>query len=56
MLLKKGADLTVTNRTGWTTLHAALYNGHEHVVHLLLDRGCSADLRDKECQTPLVCC
>ncbi|KAJ0132111.1 hypothetical protein HZ326_24798 [Fusarium oxysporum f. sp. albedinis] len=55
VLLKKGADLTVTNRNGWTPLHAASYNRHEHVVDLLLDRGCSADLRDKEGRTPLSC-
>jgi hypothetical protein len=36
VLLKKGADLTVTNRNGWTPLHAASYNGHEHVVDLLI--------------------
>ncbi|RKK61956.1 hypothetical protein BFJ69_g17066 [Fusarium oxysporum] len=55
VLLKKGADFTVTNRNGWTPLHAASYNGHEHVVDLLLDRGCSADFRDKEGRTPLSC-
>ncbi|RSL58329.1 hypothetical protein CEP51_014090 [Fusarium floridanum] len=52
-LLKKGADLTVSNRDRWTPLHAASYNGHEHVVDLLLDRGCTADLRDKTGRTPL---
>jgi hypothetical protein len=52
-LLKKGADLTVTNCNGWAPLYAESYNGHEHVVNLLLDRGCSVDLRDKEGRTPL---
>ncbi|KAK4894339.1 hypothetical protein LTR27_007472 [Elasticomyces elasticus] len=49
VLLEHGADLNLSNDAGCTPLHIATYQGHEHVVRVLLS--CSAvdvDARNKE--------
>ena len=38
-LLDRGAQVAVTDLTGWTALHAAAYKGHREIVQLLVERG-----------------
>ena len=39
VLLDRGAQVTATDITGWTALHAAAYKGHSKIVRLLVERG-----------------
>ena len=44
--LEKGSSLEAKTPYGQTPLYLAAMNGHEEVVHFLLDKGASADVRD----------
>ncbi|KAK7419579.1 hypothetical protein QQZ08_010792 [Neonectria magnoliae] len=54
VLLKKGADLTVTNSDGWTPLITASSNGHVEVVQLLLEKGADISVADRNGWMPLI--
>ncbi|KAG9228536.1 ankyrin [Amylocarpus encephaloides] len=53
LLLKKGADVTVANREGWTPLNSASYSGHVDVVKLLLEKGADMTVTSQSGWTPL---
>jgi len=44
-LLRRGADVNLPNRNGWTPLMAAVAKGHEAVVELLLAHGADPNMR-----------
>ncbi|KAF5604127.1 ankyrin [Fusarium subglutinans] len=37
MLIRRGADLSITDVYGWTCLHQAAYNGFEDIVRILVE-------------------
>jgi len=52
--LDAGSAINQQNpQNGWTTLHAAAYNGHKKLVAYLLTRGADPDIQDKHGDTPL---
>jgi len=59
-LIQLGATLDLVDETrGWSALHWASREGHEHVVKALLDgkyegRGATVDVRDMQGSTPLM--
>ena len=53
--VKRGADVNLIDRQGWTPLHwgSASTRGSAKAVKLLLREGCSTDIKDKEGRTAL---
>jgi len=45
LLVDKGAQVTVKDRTGWTPLHCAAEQGHVEIVRLLCDHGAYVEAR-----------
>eukprot|EP00873_Tetraselmis_striata_P018057 jgi/Tetstr1/438321/TSEL_026888.t1 len=44
--LRRGIDVNVRNKIGWTPLHAACFGGHAKVLTLLIERGADLDATD----------
>lgn len=53
LLLRKGAKVNVTTRTGRTPLHIAALHGYQDVVELLLDHAAEVNAVDQNRATPL---
>ena len=53
-LINKGADIEAKNRSGWTSLMCASYNGHSEVVKVLLEKGADIEAKDNDGQTSLI--
>ena len=53
LLIEYGADMNLPNRTGWTPLHKASYDGFADVVHLLLDHGADVNAKKQDHWTAL---
>ena len=49
----QGADINLPEESGYTPLMSALFDSHEAVVRLLLQRGADATLRNKAGMTAL---
>jgi len=52
-LIKKGADVSVTDYAGWTPLHEACNRGHYKIVKVLLKAGADVHAKGLEDDTPL---
>jgi len=53
LLIGKGADVTATDKEGWTPLHRASARGHDGMVRQLLDKGSDVTVTDINGWTPL---
>lgn len=51
LLLDAGADVNGEGEDGFTTLHAAAFNGDEALIRLLLDRGANPGVKDPQGRT-----
>ncbi|ESO06173.1 hypothetical protein HELRODRAFT_106040 [Helobdella robusta] len=48
-LIEQGSHVNASDReSGWTPLHRAIFTGHLHTAHLLIQNGCNLMKRDKE--------
>ncbi len=52
MVLAKGADVNAVDQDGRTVLHLAALRGHKEVVGVLLAKGASKTVRDRDWKTP----
>ena len=52
LLIKRGCDIELTDRRGWTALFEAIRGGHTKIVTALLDNGASTRRTDKQGHTP----
>ncbi len=52
-LLRAGADPSATDKSGWTPLHYAAFDGHAEIVTTLLDAGADPSAKDQLGWTPL---
>eukprot|EP00795_Rhopilema_esculentum_P001545 gene1545-15994_t len=52
-LIKKGADVNITDHADWTPLHEACSRGHYKVVKMLLKAGANVNAKGLEGDTPL---
>eukprot|EP00112_Aurelia_sp_Birch-Aquarium-sp1_P003297 Seg1367.4 transcript_id=Seg1367.4/GoldUCD/mRNA.D3Y31 product="Ankyrin repeat domain-containing protein 11" protein_id=Seg1367.4/GoldUCD/D3Y31 len=52
-LIKKGADVNMTDHAGWTPLHEACNRGHYRIVKILLKSGANVNAKGLEDDTPL---
>ncbi|MBD3273629.1 hypothetical protein GF385_04755, partial [Candidatus Dependentiae bacterium] len=53
LLVKKGVDLSASDRYGNTPLHLAAENGHQDIVKMLLDKGADSSAKNENKYTPL---
>ena len=54
LLLRRGADMNVLDRSGRSPLHRALEGGRIDTVQLLLDHGADVNLQNESGTTPLI--
>ena len=56
LLLEKGCDPTGSpdNDYGYYPLHVAAYGGKEDIVQVLLEKGATVDVKDRDGATPLM--
>src|SRR5262249_14534120 len=52
-LVEHGADVNAAGQYGWTTLHAAAYQGMNDVIEYLVSKGAKIDQKDEFGQTAL---
>jgi ankyrin repeat protein len=52
-LVAHGADVNAAGEFGWTALHAAAFQGLNHVIAYLVSQGANPDAKDQFAQTPL---
>lgn len=52
-LIQRGADLELSNDSGWTPIHVAAENAHVWALWQLMQAGGDANRRDSDGDTPL---
>ena len=55
LLLEYEADVSITDRDGWSALHFAAQNGHTELISILLQGNAQMDAQTKYGRTPLHC-
>lgn len=51
-ILKRGVDVSLANKVGWTAAHAAASGGHVQLLNVLLREGADIEARDLAGRTP----
>jgi ankyrin repeat protein len=51
-LIEEGADITYTDKNGWTPLHNAAWGRDQEVCELLIQNGADITLKNKDGNTP----
>ncbi|TRX71629.1 ankyrin repeat domain-containing protein [Carboxylicivirga sp. M1479] len=52
--IKQGVDIEVRDQNNYTALMLAAYNGHHHIIKLLLDKGAQIDAKENLNRTALM--
>lgn len=55
LLLEYEADVSITDRDGWSALHFVAQNGHTELISILLQGNVQMDAQTKYGRTPLHC-